>query len=425
MTPYSQLDTKELHSVLSGLRQEYAAFCAQGLSLDMSRGKPSKAQLDLSDDMLSIDPALLTKTPGGTDTRNYGILDGLPEAKALFAELLEVSPANILVGGNSSLNLMFDSVARSMTFGVCGSTPWCKLPKVKFLCPVPGYDRHFAITQLFGIEMINIPMLADGPDMAMVKDLVENDYAVKGIWCVPMYGNPTGITYSDAVVKAFASLSPKAADFRIYWDNAYCVHHLTDAPDRLTNIYEACKAAGKEDMVYIFASTSKVTFSGGGVAVLAASENNLDYIKKIMTIQTIGHDKINQFRHVVYFKDAAGIHAHMEKHRALMAPKFDTVIQTLDRELAPLGIGSYHRPKGGYFVSFDAPEGCAKRICTLCKEAGVVLTPAGATFPYGKDPKDSNIRLAPSFPPVSELETAMALFCLCVKIAAAEKLLGE
>ncbi len=426
MKEYQKMSESQLQAEYNSLISNYNTFKAKGLSLDMSRGKPGKDQLDLSMGMLdTLSSSDIINSAYGMDARNYGLLDGLVETKKLFADMLEVEPKNIIVGGNSSLNMMYDAVARSMSFGVCGSTPWHKLPKVKFLCPVPGYDRHFAICELFNIEMINIPMTEEGPDMSMVADLVKNDDSIKGIWCVPMYSNPMGITYSDDVVKAFANLKPKAKDFRIYWDNAYCVHHLTNTPDTLLNIYDECEKVGSEDMVFEFASTSKISFSGAGVAALAASEKNLNFIKKLLTIQTIGFDKINQLRHTRFFKNVDTINEHMEKHKAIIAPKFDAVISALDANIAPYDIGSYVKPNGGYFISFNTMSGCAKRVCELCKDAGVVLTGAGATFPYGADPDDSNIRIAPTFPPVDELNTAIELFCYCVKIATLEKLISE
>ena len=339
--------------------------------------------------------------------------------------MLGVGTDEIIIYGNASLTAMFDTVSKAMTHGIMGGTPWSKLEKVKFLCPVPGYDRHFGICETFGIEMINVPMDENGPDMDMVEKLVSEDDAVKGIWCVPQYSNPAGICYSDEVVRRFANLKPKAKDFRIFWDNAYTIHHLVDNPKHILNILDECKKAGNPDMVYIFGSTSKVTFPGAGVAAMGASKANIDSIKKILGMQTIGFDKINQLRHVKYFGSFEGMVEHMKKHAAILKPKFDTVINMLEKEIAPLGIGSWIRPEGGYFISFDSLNGCAKRIVQLCKEAGVVLTGAGATYPYGKDPEDKNIRIAPSFPPVSELETAMKLFCICVKLASAEKLLAD
>ena len=341
-----------------------------------------------------------------------------------MADMMEISPEEVIVFGNSSLNVMYDTVARSMILGVCGATPWCKLDKVKFLCPVPGYDRHFAITEQFGIEMINIPMRADGPDMDLVEQYVNNDPAVKGIWCVPKYSNPQGITYSDEVVKRFAALKPAAEDFRIFWDNAYTIHHLyDDKQDQLLEILDECKKAGNPDMVYKFCSTSKVTFPGSGIAALGTSEKNLEYIKSVITIQTIGHDKLNQLRHVRYFKNLDGIKEQMRKHADIMRPKFELVLETLERELGGLGIGTWTKPLGGYFISFDSMEGCAKAIYNKCKEAGVTLTTVGATYPYKKDPHDTNIRIAPSYPTLEELKITAELFTLCVKLASVEKLL--
>ena len=360
----------------------------------------------------------------GTDCRNYGSLDGLQEAKELLADMMECHADNVIVYGNSSLNVMYDTVARSMTHGVMGNTPWCKLDQVKFLCPVPGYDRHFAITEFFGIDMINVPMTEEGPDMDIVEKLVAEDESIKGIWCVPKYSNPQGISYSDETVRRFAHLKPAAKDFRLYWDNAYCIHHLYDEPqDNILEILDECEKAGNPDLAYKFVSTSKVTFPGSGVAAIAASKANLEDIKKQMRIQTIGHDKLNQLRHVRFFKNIDGMKAHMMKHAALLRPKFEVVVTTLDRELSGLGIGKWINPRGGYFVSFESMNGCAKEIVAKAKEAGVVLTEAGATFPYKKDPNDSNIRLAPSFPTVDELQQAMDLFVICVKLVSVNKLL--
>lgn len=422
----SEMNKSELISFKNSVQDEYDAFKSLGLKLNMARGKPSSEQLDLTMPMLDILNANSNlNDQNGVDTRNYGGLDGIPEAKKLMGDILGTAPEQTIVFGNASLTIMYDTVARSFSFGVMGSTPWCKLDKVKFLCPVPGYDRHFAITQLFGIEMINIPMTEDGPDMDMVEELVNNDETVKGIWCVPQYANPTGICYSDETVRRFANLSPKAQDFRIFWDNAYCIHHLVDEPKCILNIMEECKKTGKEDMVYIFGSTSKVTFAGAGISAMGCSEANFKDIMSKLTISTIGYDKINQLRHCKFFGDINGVKEHMKKHANILKPKFDCVIKWLNNEIAPLGIGQWVEPKGGYFVSFDACEGCAKRIVQLCKDAGVILTGAGATYPYGKDPKDSNIRIAPSYPPVDELEKAMELFCICVKLATAEKLLAD
>ena len=425
MKPYREMSKEELLALKAELDAKYSEAKALDLHLDMSRGKPSAEQLDLSMGMMDVlNSSSNLKDSEGVDCRNYGVLDGVKEAKELLGAMSEVSPDKIIIYGNSSLNVMYDTVARSMTHGVMGSTPWCKLDKVKFLCPVPGYDRHFTITEYFGIEMINVPMTPTGPDMDMVEELVSSDPAIKGIWCVPKYSNPQGITYSDETVRRFARLKPAAEDFRIYWDNAYSVHHLyDDDQDFLIEILGECEKAGNPDIVYKFCSTSKISFPGSGVACIAASPNNLKDIRKQLTVQTIGHDKVNQLRHVRFFKDLDGIHEHMRKHAAIMRPKFEAVLDTLDRELGGLEIGSWIRPKGGYFISFDSMEGCAKAIVAKCKEAGVVLTGAGATYPYGKDPKDSNIRLAPSYPTKEELAQATDLFVLCVKLASVEKLL--
>lgn len=427
MKAYKDLTKEELLTLQEQLNKEYEEAKAKGLKLDMSRGKPAASQLDMEMDFMNVLNAdSILKTEAGVDCRNYGVMDGIPEARKLIGDVLGVPADNVIIFGNASLNIMYDTVARSEIFGVMGETPWCKLDKVKFLCPVPGYDRHFAITEQFGIEMINVPMTEDGPDMDMVEELVNTDPAVKGIWCVPKYSNPQGYTYSDETVKRFAALKPAAKDFRIYWDNAYAIHDLYEEKrDTLLDIISECEKAGNPDMVYEFCSTSKVTFPGSGIAALAASKANLDFIKKFMTIQTIGYDKVNQLRHVRYFKDAEGMKAHMMKHAAIMRPKFEAVFHVLESELNGLGIGSWTEPKGGYFISFDALEGCAKKIVEKCKEAGVVLTGAGATYPYKKDPKDSNIRLAPSFPTPEELAMATDLFVLCVKIVSVEKLLKE
>jgi DNA-binding transcriptional MocR family regulator len=391
----------------------------------MSRGKPGFSQLDLSMPMLDvINSSSDMKTALGNDTRNYGDLDGIGECRRLMADMMCVNKDNVLICGNSSLNIMYDTVSRSMMKGVNGSTPWCKLDKVKFLCPVPGYDRHFSITEYFGIEMINIPMHADGPDMDLVEKLVSEDEAVKGIWCVPKYSNPTGNSYSDEVVRRFARLKPAAKDFRIFWDNAYGIHHLyDDVQDELVEILDECKKAGNPDMVYKFASTSKISFPGSGIAAIATSHNNMEDIKKQLCIQTIGHDKVNQLRHVRFFGDIEGMKEHMRLHANILRPKFEMVLNIFREELGGLEIGSWIEPKGGYFVSFDAMPGCAKKIVSRCKKAGVVLTGAGATYPYGKDPQDSNIRIAPSYPPVADLEIATRLFCLCVKLVSVDKLL--
>ena len=425
MKAYKDLSKEELRALHQELALAYEDAKGKGLNLNMARGKPGASQLDLSLPMLDvINSDSDMRTMLGNDTRNYGDLDGIGECRRLMAEMMGVQKDNVIVCGNSSLNIMYDTVSRSMMKGVNGSTPWCKLDSVKFLCPVPGYDRHFAITEYFGIEMINIPLYEDGPDMDLVEQYVNNDPSVKGIWCVPKYSNPTGISYSDEVVRRFANLKPAAEDFRIYWDNAYCIHHLyEDKQDQILNILEECEKAGNPNMVYIFASTSKISFPGSGVSAIATSMENEKFIMSQMTIQTIGHDKINQLRHAKYFKNLAGLEAHMKKHADLMRPKFEAVLDVLERELAGLEIGSWIKPRGGYFISFDAMEGCAKAIVAKCKEAGVVMTGAGATFPYGKDPKDSNIRIAPSFPTPEEMAQAADLFVLCVKLVSVEKLL--
>ena len=427
MTAYKDLSKEELLELKKGLEARFEEIKAKGLSLDMSRGKPAADQLNLSMGMMDVLNSSEELTcANGVDCRNYGGLDGIDEAKQLLADMMEVPKDNVIIFGNSSLNVMYDTVARAMTHGVMGSAPWCKLDKVKFLCPVPGYDRHFAITEHFGIEMINIPMTSEGPDMDLVEELVNNDPAVKGIWCVPKYSNPQGITYSDETVFRFANLKPAAEDFRIFWDNAYCVHHLyEDKQDYLLEILMECKKAGNPDMVYKFSSTSKISFPGSGIAAMAASDANLKDIRNMMKVQTIGHDKVNQLRHVRFFKDIHGIVEHMKKHADILRPKFETVLEVLDKELGGLEIGSWIAPRGGYFISFDALDGCAKAIVAKAKEAGVVLTGAGATFPYGKDPHDSNIRIAPSYPTPEELEMAADIFVLSVKLVSIDKILEE
>lgn len=425
MKPYKEMSREELLELKDELKKQYKMMRGLNLSLDMSRGKPCIEQLDISMEMMDILNSSSDLTcEDGTDCRNYGVLDGLPEAKKLVGDMIEVPAENLIIYGNSSLNIMYDAISRSMTHGVMGSTPWCCLDKVKFLCPVPGYDRHFAITEYFGIEMINIPMTEEGPDMDMVEKYVSADESVKGIWCVPKYSNPQGITYSDRVVKRFARLKPAAKDFRIYWDNAYSMHHLyEDEQENILEILEECKKAGNPDIVYKFSSTSKISFPGSGVAAVATSPNNLVDIKKQLAIQTIGHDKVNQLRHVRYYKDINGIIEHMKKHADILRPKFEMVLEVLEEELGGLEIGTWHKPKGGYFISFDTINGCAKEVVERAQKAGVKLTSAGATYPYGKDPNDSNIRIAPSFPPVKDLKTAMELFTLCVKLASIERYL--
>lgn len=425
MKAYKELSREELLALKEELSGKYEEAKAKGLKLDMSRGKPSASQLDMEMDFMDVlTSSSVLKTETGVDCRNYGLFDGIPEAKKLMGDMMGVPADNVIVFGNASLSIMYDTVSRSVTHGVMGETPWCRLDKVKFLCPVPGYDRHFAITEHFGIEMIQVPMTESGPDMDMVEKLVSEDETVKGIWCVPKYSNPQGITYSDETVRRFAALKPAARDFRIFWDNAYGIHDIyEDRSDTLLDILSECEKAGNPDMVYEFCSTSKVTFAGGGISAVAASENNLREFRKSMTIQTIGYDKINQLRHVRYFKDIEGMKAHMRKHAAIIRPKFEAVLSVLDRELSGLGIGSWTKPNGGYFISFDAMDGCAKEIVNKCREAGVVLTGAGATYPYKKDPKDCNIRLAPTFPTPEELSLATDLFVLCVKLVSVNQLL--
>ena len=427
MKKYSELTREELEALQKELKAKYKEYQAKDLKLNMARGKPCVEQLDLSMGMMDVLSSASDLTcDDGTDCRNYGVLDGIKEAQELLADMMEVPPDHLIIYGNSSLNVMYDTIARSMSHGVMGSTPWSKLDKVKFLCPVPGYDRHFAITQYFGIEMIPVPMTPEGPDMDMVEKLVAEDESIKGIWCVPKYSNPQGYSYSDLTVRRFARLEPKASDFRIYWDNAYTIHHLyDDKQDNLVEILAECKRAGNPDLVYKFASTSKISFPGSGIAALASSNNNLEEIKHQMTVQTIGHDKVNQLRHVRFFGDIHGMIEHMRKHADILRPKFEAVLEILERELGGLGIGEWTKPKGGYFISFDSLDGCAKDIVAKCKKAGVVMTGAGATYPYGKDPHDSNIRIAPSYPPLSDLIIATELFALCVKLSSVEKLLKE
>ena len=421
---YLELSKDQLLSCRAELQKKYEDYVNQKLKLDMSRGKPAGTQLDLVNGILDTLDSYITAD--GTDARNYGLLDGIPEAKKLFSDLLGIPVEKIIIGGNSSLNMMYDTIVRHYIFGTQGHTPWKDLPKVKFLCPAPGYDRHFAICEDLGIEMIAVPMLADGPDMDLVEKLVANDDSIKGIWCVPLYANPSGESYSDETVRRFANLKPAAKDFRIYWDNAYGVHHLYDHDqDHLIEILAECKRAGNPDMVYKFCSTSKISFPGSGLAAIATSANNLEDIKKQLKIQTIGHDKVNQLRHVRFFKDVHGITEHMRKHAASLRPKFEMILDTFDKELKDLGVGSWYSPKGGYFITYETLEGCAKSVVDKAKKAGVVMTPAGAPFPYGKDPKDSVIRISPSYPSLEDLTTATQIFVVCVKLASIEKILGE
>ena len=425
MKSYMEMTKEELLQEKAALEAEYCKIKSQGLALDMSRGKPSAEQLDLSMGLLdAVDSKTVAVSENGTDVRNYGVLDGIPEAKRLIAEMINVKPENVIVYGNSSLNIMYDQIARAELFGICGNTPWSKLETVKFLCPVPGYDRHFAITEEFGIEMINIPMTEEGPDMDLVEKYVNSDPAVKGIWCVPKYSNPQGVVYSDETVRRFAALKPAATDFRIFWDNAYAVHHIYESDQaEILNILDECEKAGNPDMVFEFCSTSKVSFPGAGIAAIASSGANISDIKKRLGMQTIGHDKINQLRHVAYFKNMDGIKAHMMKQAAVIRPKFEMLDEMLTAEIASRGIGNWMKPKGGYFISFEAMDGCARAIVDKCKEAGVVLTGAGSPFPYKKDPKDSVLRIAPTYPSLEELTEAAKVFVTVVRLVSVEKLL--
>lgn len=419
---YNEMSREELVALKSELEKKYEEVKKLGLSLDMSRGKPAADQLDLSMDLLTVmTTAEDCVGENGFDCRNYGVLDGIPECKKLFADLLQVDTKNIVVGGTSSLNLMYDYLNQCMYLGVGGCEPWSKQGKVKFICNVPGYDRHFAITEFFGIEMISVEMDEFGPDVDKIAELVK-DPMVKGMFCVPKYSNPNGVTYTDERVKALAALKPAAKDFRVIWDNAYIIHELTDTPDVLMNIFDACKEYGTEDNFVEFTSTAKISFPGAGVSAIAASESNIAEIKKRLNFQTISYDKLNQLRHVKYFKNVDGLKAHMDKHAAIIAPKFQLVLDMLEKEIAPLGIGQWVKAKGGYFISYDTVGSSAKRIGELCKDAGLVLTTVGATYPYGIDPEDKNIRIAPSFPPVDDLRKAMEVFCLCAKLAAVEAL---
>ena len=424
---YLKCSAQELEQEYASLKKQYEDEKGKGLSLNMARGKPGQAQLDLSLGMLDvINSSSEFVGADGMDCRNYGILKGIDECRQLFAEILGVEKENVMVGGSSSLNMMFDTISCMMTKPIVeGCKPWYEVENRKFLCPVPGYDRHFGITGYYGFEMIPVPMTEDGPDMDMVEELVASDDSIKGIWCVPKYSNPQGITYSDETVRRFAALKPAAKDFRIMWDNAYCIHDVTDTPDELLNIMDACKEAGNEDMPILFCSTSKITFPGAGVAAMAASENNMKVFTERYNYEVISYDKLNMLRHVKYFGNYQGVLDHMKKHKEVLQPKFEIVLNALETELAPTATAQWTKPNGGYFVSVDVLPGTAKRVVELCKEAGVVLTGAGATYPLGKDPKDSNIRIAPSFPPNSELEQAMEIFCICAKLAACEKLINQ
>ena len=419
MKAFTKMNKDELLTLKKSLEQRYQEFKALDLKLDMSRGKPCGEQLDLSMSILDMKEC----TIDNIECRNYGGLEGLPSIRRLFAQLLEVDENNVIIGGTSSLTLMYDYIAQAMLFGICGNKPWSKLEKVKFLCPVPGYDRHFAFCEHFGIEMINVPMTDNGPNIKVINELIKDD-SVKGMFCVPKYSNPQGITYSDETVKALAALNPAAKDFRIIYDNAYCVHDLDKQGDKLLNIFDELPKNNNEDLVIMVASTSKITFAGSGVSCIIASGNNLDDIKKRLKIQSISQDKMNQLRHFKFFENVENIKAHMQKQAVILKPKFDCVINYLNNELANKEIASWYVPHGGYFISLDIMPGCAKRVGQLCEEAGVVLTTIGATFPYGKDPQDSNIRIAPSYPPIDELSKAANLLCICVQIAAIEKLLN-
>ena len=418
MTEYKNMTKQQLADEKAALQKRFDDYKAMGLKLDMSRGKPSKDQLDLSMELLDVTDYL----EDGIDLRNYGLLDGIPSCKKLFADLLGVEPKNILLGPNASLSLMFDYIAQCYSHGILGSTPWSKLDEVKFICPVPGYDRHFTILEYFGIKMINVDMTPDGPDMDAVEELVE-DKSVKGMFCVPKYSNPQGITYTDEVVERIAALKPAAEDFRIIWDNAYIIHEIYDEGDDLLNIFDELPKYNNDDMVIEVCSTSKMTFPGAGISALAASDANIADILKRLNCQTISYDKMNQHRHVKFFGDVDGIKAHMKKHAAIMKPKFEMVLRHLENELGGLGIAEWIEPRGGYFISLDVMPGCAKRVGELCKEAGVVLTNVGATYPYGNDPNNSNIRIAPSLPPVDELDLAAQILCVSVKLACIEALL--
>ena len=427
MKPYAEMTKEELEQEIAVLKKEYKKYQDMDLRLDMSRGKPCREQLDLSMGMMdALNSEADLSCADGTDCRNYGVLTGIEEAKVLIGDMMENNPDNIIIYGNSSLNVMYDTIARAYTHGIMGNTPWCKLDKVKFLCPVPGYDRHFGITEYFGIEMIPVPMSPEGPDMDMVEKLVSEDEAIKGIWCCPKYSNPQGYSYSDDTVRRFARLKPAANDFRIFWDNAYGIHHLyEDREDYLVEILAECKRVGNPDLVYKFASTSKISFPGSGIAALATSLNNMEDILKQLKHQTIGHDKVNQLRHVRFFGDIHGMTEHMKKHAEIIRPKFEVVLNTLENRLGGLGVGEWTNPNGGYFISFDALDGCAKEIVDKAKKAGVVMTNAGATWPYGKDPHDSNIRIAPTYPKIEDLKLAAELFTLCVRLVSANKILAE
>lgn len=422
MVEFTNMDSKDLREYKERLLKKYQDFKDKKLKYDMSRGKPCHEQLDLSLDMLNITDY---KTCDGTDCRNYGGIDGIPEAKQLFSQLLEANLDEVMISGNSTLNMIYDSMARAMSFGVLGSEmPWGKLPKVKFLCPSPGYDRHFAICETFGIEMIVVDMKSDGPDMDAIEKLVSEDDTIKGLMCVPKYSNPDGITYSDEVVERLAVMKTKAKDFRIFWDNAYCIHHLYGEGDKLKNIIQACKDSGNKDRVFVYTSTSKISFPGAGIAMMAASKENINLIRKQMSVQTIGPDKLNQLRHVKFFKTMDNIEEHMRKHAEIIRPKFEVVLKILETELGSKEIAWWNKPNGGYFISLNTLDGCAKKVISMTAEAGVIMTSAGATYPYGNDPRDRNIRIAPTLPSIDELRKAIEVFCICVQIASIDKLLS-
>ena len=422
MTAYPKMTAEERKAEYAEVTREYEELKARGLNLNMARGKPGKAQLDLVSDIFSLMQKTEDYVSDGVDVRNYGELSGLPAAKRLFAEILGCRPEQVFVGGNASLQLMYDTISKAYTHGLLHSErPWCREPVVKFLCPAPGYDRHFKVTESFGFELVTIPMTDEGPDMDAVEKAIQ-DPAVKGMWNVPKYSNPDGIIYSAETIRRIASMKPAAPDFLLMWDNAYCIHEFEGDYVEFPDILSECAKYGNADMVFEFASTSKVTLPGAGISCFACSEANMAYMEKLLTVQVISFDKVNQQRHVLYLKDKAHTLELMKKHAAIMGPKFRCVVDALDREIAPLEIASWRRPKGGYFVSLNAMPGTAKRTLALCKEAGVTMTGAGATFPYGKDPQDSNIRIAPSLPPVEELEQAIAVLCVCLKMAALEKL---
>ncbi len=424
MSEYSQLSSGELSVLQEQLKSKYDGFKTMGLKLDMSRGKPGATQLSTTDAILDVlNSDSCPTTENGFDIRNYGLPDGIPECKRLFAQLLGIEPENVVVCGNSSLNIMFDYIAQCMTHGICGCEPWCRQGSVKFLCPVPGYDRHFKVLDYFGIEMINVPMLSSGPDMEIVEQFIK-DSSVKGMFCVPKYSNPQGITFSDETVEKIAALKPAAKDFRIIWDNAYIIHDFTSTPDTLKEIFSACAKYGSEDMIIEVVSSSKMSYPGAGISAVAASQRNISEIKKRISIQTIGYDKINQMRHVMFFKDINGLKAHMKVQAEHLKPRFELVLKKFDREFSGKGIAQWTKPNGGYFINLVVPDGCAARVVALCSEAGVTLTGAGAAFPYGKDPDDSNIRIAPTYPSIEDLALAMEVLCVCVELAAIEQLLA-